>query len=76
MGLLDIFKKKVLNINERELDKDFLREGCGNGYKYILLWEKCVNLYSLLTRYEFCLCGVDSILFDKKCMIIQKMKCF
>lgn len=66
MGLLDIFKKKVLNTNERELDKDFLREGCGNGYKYILLWEKCVNLYSLLTRYEFCLCGVDSILFDKK----------
>ena len=64
MGIRDLIKNIFSNSSEiasedrdRKLDID---------YPYPLLFNKCSEIYASMTKYEYCLCGVKGITFDKE----------
>ena len=68
MGLFDRIKKAFSNANNLKTSQErvLFTSNDNKSYKYPLLLQRCIELYSALTRYEYCLCGVDGISFDLK----------
>lgn len=68
MGLFDKIKKAFSGIdNSTESQKKIVVNNTDEQqYKYPILFQKYFELYSALSRYEYCLCGIDGISFYRE----------
>ena len=69
------FMKKVFS-NDSEISNEHKNSDANINCQYPILLDKCSYIYAAMTRYEYCLCGIEGIAFDKEMYEKTKDKMF
>lgn len=64
MGIRDLIKN--IFSNSGEISSERIDRKLDIDYPYPLLLNKCSEIYASMTKYEYCLCGIEAITFDKE----------
>ena len=67
--------KKVFS-NNSEISNKYQNGDASINCQYPILLEKCSQIYAAMTKYEYCLCGIEGIAFDKEMYEKTKDKMF